>query len=331
MSGHPLHLLLTALGTPNSCFVLGAGASSPEVPTIAQLPDRLAPYAAQLGSFPARAIPDSPLRHLIAPLIGRARVTTSLDEWKAAGMTDSTIAVLLEHMIAAAHWQPLVQYSVFRLLPTNAAVVSFNWDGLAFVRCPQAEVLHPHGRLRPRHVVPGALDDALDTSQLIDGPDSRNWILPGLVLPGEEEAPRLRRVREKVLRLWESALSVTVIGYSFGLNSGLRYDQVWLDTFVEAMKLNKRAPLHILSPDAEDLRGHLVERIKRTINVHAWPYRWNALAAALETTSRRARARTIDELRVDAAALDILARTVGDESVAAYCSREIDERGGWAE
>jgi hypothetical protein len=232
-------------------------------------------------------------------------------------MTDSTIAVLLEHLIALAHWQPLPQYSVFRLFPTSAAVVSFNWDGLALARCPQAEIVHAHGRLRPRHIVPGALDDALDMSQLIDGSESRHWLIPGLVLPGEEEAPRLAVVRERVFELWRSAPSVTVIGYSFGLNSGLRYDQVWLDTFVEAMSLNKVAPVHILSPDSENLRGQIVERLKRTINVHAWPYRWNAVAAALEGTTRRARVPTIEALRIDSSALDLLGRALSTESAAA--------------
>ena len=316
MSGDPLHLLLTSFGTHRSCFVLGAGASAPDVPTIAQLPHSIASYATRLGSFPAAPIPDSPIRRLISPLIDRALLTTSLEEWKAAAMTDATVAVLLEYLIAKSHCQPLVQYSVFRLFPLDAAVVSFNWDGLAAVRCPQSEVVHPHGRLSPCHIIPGALDDALDMSQMIDGSDSRTWLIPELVLPGEEEAPRLRFVREKVFELWRSAASVTVIGYSFGLNSGLRYDQVWLDTFVEAMTLNKAAPVHILSPDAGDLRGQLVDRLKRTINVYAWPFRWNVVAAALDAAARRARAPMIHTLRLDRLAMEQLNRTLRDESVA---------------
>lgn len=307
MSDQPLGLLLTALGTPHSCYVLGAGASAPEVPTIAQLPDRAASYARLLSSWPASPIPSSPLRQLIAPLIERAQRTPSLGNWKAAGMTDTTVALVLEDLIATAHWRPLTQYSVFRLFPLNAAVVSFNWDGLAFARCPQSDVVHPHGRLPPRQIVPGALDAALDMSQLVDG---STWLLPGLVLPGEEEESRLRTVRERVFNLWRTAPCVTVIGYSFGLHSGLRYDQVWLDTFVAAMTVNNGAAVHILSPDAQHLREELAESLKRTINVHAWPFSWKAVADALEVAAKRARASTIEALCRDRSALELLDRAV---------------------
>jgi hypothetical protein len=68
---------------------------------------------------------------------------------------------------------------------------------------------------------------------LVDDPTFGALLVPGLVLPGEEEEARLRPVQERVLTLWRTAHAVIVIGYRFGLNSGLRYDQIWLDTFIE--------------------------------------------------------------------------------------------------
>jgi hypothetical protein len=240
-----------------------------------------------------------------------------LEEWKIGMMTDAAIAVALQHLIAEAHSRTLPQYSVFRLFPTNSTVVSFNWDGLASARCPQRGA-HPHGRLTPHRIVPGALDDALNQAQMIDGSDARNWLIPGLVLPGEEDAPRLRTVREEVFALWRSAASIAVVGYSFGLTSGLRYDQIWLDTFVEALSINRAAPVNIISPDAPHLRGELAERLKRTVNVHAWPVRWNVVGNALENVARPAQVTAIAQLRLDRSAMKSLGDAVCGEPTSAF-------------
>jgi hypothetical protein len=157
-------LLLTALGARHGCFILGAGASAPEVPTIAQLPGRVAAYASHVNSWPASLGPDTRFRSLISTLIERARLTGSLKEWKQASLTDGSVAAILQHMIASAHSRGLPQ-SVFRLFPVDSSVVSFNWDGLAQARCPQVQVVHPHGRLDPSALDASGLDEALDETQ----------------------------------------------------------------------------------------------------------------------------------------------------------------------
>jgi hypothetical protein len=116
VNGEPdLSLLLHALASPATVFVLGAGASAPEVPTVSQLPAYLRPFARYLTSIPATGLPDSPLRKLIAPLIEEAKVATSLEQVWPGMMTAGTIAVLIEDMIARAHRRRLPQYDVFRL------------------------------------------------------------------------------------------------------------------------------------------------------------------------------------------------------------------------
>lgn len=86
----------------------------------------------------------------------------------------------------------------------------------------------------------------------------------------EEEDERLVQTRDRVLELWRGSSHVVLIGYSFGIRSTLSYDRVWLDSFVEAFRINNKATVHIVDPDAASLRGELAERIKRTVNVHAW-------------------------------------------------------------
>ncbi len=286
----------------------------PDVPTLAQLPNVIAPFASQLGSFPAAPIPDTPLRQLIEPLIQAGRSATTVADWSKGAMTSATIAVLLEHIISIAHWRRLAQYDVFHLLPVGSSVVSFNWDGLARARCPQGAVIHPHGSLRPRLMLPCNLDDRLDYSQLDDSLDSRDWLLPGLVMPGEENAPKLRRVRERVFGLWHSAPTAVAIGYSFGLGYTIDYDRVWLDIFTEAMTRNRNASIHILSPDAFRIRAELTERIKRTVNVHAWSMRWDIFSRALLKVAHGRKLGTIAALRPHGEAITTAYRIMAESA-----------------
>jgi hypothetical protein len=292
-----LELLLDSMAIDGAAYVLGAGASMPDVPTLAQLPNAMAPFASHLGSFPASPIAKSALRSLVEPLIQASKSATTLAEWYPGAMTSATIAVLLEHIINIAHWRRLPQYDVFSLLPFDSSIVSFNWDGLAWTRCPQRLILHPHGALRPQFILPSSLGERLNDAQLDDSLYSREWLLPGLVMPGEENAPKHHHMRERVFELWRSAPSVIVIGYSFGLGYTIDYDGVWLDIFSEAMIRNTKAAVHILSPDASRVRAELAERIKRTVNVHAHPLRWDILSRSVISACHAQRLNSIAALR----------------------------------
>lgn len=281
MNQHDLALIIQALSAPGASFILGAGASAPAVPTFAQLGRTIASHVDRLSGFPASKIPRSGLRDLMQPVLDQAQRTTDLAEWKAGAMTTATIAAILEQIISRAHRLSLPQYRVFSLFSLESSVISFNWDGLAIARCPQRVVLHPHGVVQPRVLSDSEFDHLLFDTQDIDEPSARHWYLPNLVLPGEETSPDLSAVREEVLHLWMNAHSIIVVGYSFGLASHVSYDEVWLDSFAEACSRNGEAAVHIFSPDATMLRETLCDRIRRSVNVFAWPIRWDILASVL--------------------------------------------------
>lgn len=281
MDSQSLAFLVHALSSPRAAFILGAGASAPQVPTFASLASRLAEYATRLSGFPASPIPNSGLRALMSPVIEQARNTSDLAEWKAGAMTTATIAIVLEHLISSAHFRRLPQYEAFALFARDASITSFNWDGLARSRCPQRVVLHPHGTIRPRLLDDARLDDLLFDTQMIDSVGIREAILPGLVVPGEEEGQALSQMREAVLHLWMNAPIIVVIGYSFGLASDIDYDRVWLDTLVEACSRNRPAPIHVIAPDADRLVARVSDLLDRRIDIFAWSYRWNVLADVL--------------------------------------------------
>jgi len=231
-------------------------------------------------------------------------------------MTSATIAVVLEHLIAEAHWRSLPQYDVFGFLSRRSSIVSFNWDGLARARCPQRPVFHPHGYLGPRYLAALTLDDLLEYAQTDESSESRSWIIPGLVMPGEEDGSKHAEMRERVFRLWREASEAVVIGDRFGLGTALDYDRVWLDTFVEAFGVNANAPIHVLDPDAERIRGELAERIKRVINLHSWPVNWYALSRVLLAAARLHDIARIQELRVHPGTLERVYATVAESSLA---------------
>lgn len=312
MNQHDLALILDALSKPGAALVLGAGASAPVVPTFAQLANAIASHVDRLSSFPASTIPRSGLRDLMQPVLDQARRTSDPKDWKAGAMTTATIAAILEQIISRAHRVSLPQYRVFSLFSLESSVVSFNWDGLAITRCPQRIVLHPHGIVQPRALSDAEFDDLLLDTQDIDEPLARHWYLPGLVLPGEETSPALGPVREEVLGLWMKAPSIVVVGYSFGLVSHASYDEIWLDSFAEACSRNSEAPVHIIAPDAKMLRQALCERIQRSINVFAWPLKWNVLSSVL--LEMAARPKLLSALRINTDSMQSMARQISERS-----------------
>ena len=184
------------------------------------------------------------------------------------------------------------------LISLSCGIVSFNWDGLAHARCWQRPVIHPHGFLRPRPLSGQSLLAVIDDAQEFDLPSAYTVILPGLVMPGEETSSCLSTMRERVFNLWLDATSVVVVGYSFGIGSGLDYDAVWRETFAEAMRVNRRAPIHIIGPNAVDLRERLVDMIERPLTIHAWPLSWRDLASELLDLAREQGISRPNQLRI---------------------------------
>ena len=300
---HPLTNLLIALGTSDACFVLGAGASWPHVPTTGQMPDRFRQFAPRITSFPASKQPDFPIRHLMDPIaVDVLNTMEGLGNWKMHHWTADTIAVVLEQTIACAHKVNPPQYRVFQLFARRAPVVSFNWDGLARRFCPQHTVVHPHGCVIPRTLTQAELQERLFWTQLSESSDGKWWLGHSLVMIGEEAGDQIMSVRNKVSNLWRRSSSVVLIGYSFGIDTLLDYDRIWRDLFADALRLNP-VPIHIISPDAEHMREALSELISRSTDVVAWPLSWYALSRALLTHAQDHGYTRITQFIGDAAAL----------------------------
>lgn len=281
MTYEGMSLFLSALAMPGTCFVLGAGASAPDLPVTGEIATRLGEFTPLLGSFGVVPLPNSRVRQL--GLTGSRAPMESLEyawEWH---RTAASTAVLLRHVLRSTAQEGLSQYRVFRLFDQYSSVVSFNWDGLARDWCPQRRVIHPHGAMSGGGFTLPELDDLLFWTQEDDWSDGRD-LLGSVVLPGEEEAKVSQRTVDAVRELWMSAPAIVVIGYGFG--SGGEYDEMWAETFGEAMRRNATAPVHFVAPKPLEVAREMTDRMERSANVHAWPLHWNYFSRVLLSASR---------------------------------------------
>jgi hypothetical protein len=229
-----------------------------------------------VSSWPV-AIRDSPLRRLMKAM-GLGTVD-SLLEWKAGALSDGAIALLIQQTSHPDRTRCPANYAVFRLIPVESSVVSFNWDGLAEDCCPQRIVFQPHNRFpRFRAFGPEELVQYLDLLQNAEHLSAQEALNTDVIFPGEEEHPSMYPVLEKIHEVWRTCSSVVVIGFGLGLN-GI-YDRVWRDVFVDAISIN-RVPVSIVSPNATEIAGELAELLRRAMNVFAWNYSWAAVSRTL--------------------------------------------------
>lgn len=282
-----LPFLFQAFGRDRASFVLGSGASAPDVPLLNQLRYSLGARGVELaGSFPAGTQSMTPLRRLIES----PEPPRNLWEWKVGALTSASVAFLLGQRLAAVESCP-PQYRVFRTFTPVASVVSFNWDGLAEDCCPQT-VIQPHGRSRTRTLTARDVEETLFWTQMFPDGDGRDYLPGDLILPGEERE-RAADILPAACAAWLGCSVVLAIGYGFGFHGD--YDQVWRDWFVECMRRNPVA-IHVVAPDADRIAGELCGRIERSLNVYAWPFQWKQLAIALLETMRLRRLRWAVEL-----------------------------------
>lgn len=266
-------MLFSALAMPGACFVLGAGASAPELPLTGEIGNRLGSFTRLLGSFGVMPLPTTPVRQL--GMTGSTAPRESLEYVWQAHRTAASTAVLLRHILRSTAGTCPSQYEVFRFFDRYASVVSYNWDGLARDWCPQQRVIHPHGAIRGFGFTPGQLEDLLFWTQEDEWSDGLDFLGP-VVLPGQEESVVSQQTINAVRDLWMSASAIVAIGYGFG--SAGEYDEMWADIFAEAMRRNPMTPVHIVAPNSMEIARAMSVRMQRSVNVFAWPLRWNVLA-----------------------------------------------------
>lgn len=249
--------LLRDVFQPRTCYVLGAGASAPDVPLTSGIWSIALESQGLLSSWPGGPIKSSWLRREVARELGSYGNAT-LEGWKLVAQTSATLNVLLEQRLARARRLKLPQYEVFSLFPKEGAIVSFNWDGLSD-RCLQRIKIDVHGRSSARLLTRTELEEMIEFTQLLDGSDNE-MLTSKLVFPGHEASVIRGSTGEAVYRLFKGASSIVIIGHRMGTGD---YDEEWQDLLYEATKA-KAATIHVVSGgESHEIADKLSQRLGR--------------------------------------------------------------------
>lgn len=148
--GWQVRTLIKALNSPRLVLLLGAGASAPDVPTIAMLRDRIKEVVRKLGPI-ARDLQDREDTPLIKTILSDMQFddneTTYVRHIVQGGLTHQTLELIVHTELTPPESQdPLPQYEIFNHKPARATLLNYNTDGLATRFCGERHLVLPmHG------------------------------------------------------------------------------------------------------------------------------------------------------------------------------------------
>ncbi len=290
----PLQTLLSALEEPSSCFVLGAGASAPIVPTAAQLGAHVRKRLLATGTFPANPIPRDAISDRI---LGAVRTSFGPSDDASAIEEELVARYLSPAAVRAAAVEVLrpeassyapPQYQVFGLSKHRLSLINFNNDGLADRYCSQHAVINVHGTslsVEDRALVDW--DGMIDVLQNFH--ELRGIEIPGLLLP-QREPEEIAMTSEYVAaqRLLEGARRLVLVGYSFGDMD----DRVAYDLVIRTIS-SRRVATVVVKPDATDLALQISEDSGSSTVASLSAY-WDKLASAIIASLGQPRHKTCD-------------------------------------
>src|ERR1700733_373671 len=297
-TGPGLRTLLDIIQRPQSCAVLGAGASAPLVPLAGQLSQLVRKRLLAVGIFPATRIARDEIADRI---LGSGRAF--IPPWDTDGLLEEELvaehlspgavkAATISLLWPQAHdWVP-PQYAAFNISPNPLALINYNSDGLASQYCSQHWIVNVHGT-----VLSAAQRQHLDWDRCIDALQEFHSLeltsVPGLLLPQREPlAMASNTAYEKVWKLLVQSHRIAIIGYSFGEG-----DDVVAYSYLRTVLRERNIPCVVVNPDARELAGELSESAKAR-RVYPLPMYWHMLACALLASRCRPRLKNCDHRRL---------------------------------
>jgi hypothetical protein len=307
---HPDHLraLLAAMASQDTVFILGAGASAPEMPTMkALVPEVVELLRKQVhGFFPSER---TPLHERFLPVDEDGNPKDLKDDsgFYAHCVTAESIKLAI-HECLDPHRRvttPLPQYEVFDLVGANATILNYNTDGLA-KSGPNRRLYWMHGTVIPGYsewLATRELNAWWDAQYGIQvAPDSLQY--PGPEPPEYLVVHRLNRVRQRL----REAAAVVIIGYSFGLGATGLDDQQSYTMVCDELR-ERDVPVLVVDPGGDAIAGRLAEDLRnlRVLHIAA---RWDLLTRAILRAAREKGAGDLTSLDI-AAILNEYAKLIG--------------------
>lgn len=268
-----LSALSRCFSTPESFYVLGAGASVPHVPTTVQLSERILESFLEHGVFQTEPI----LRDVIS-----SRVIRDPEYWKdplrwelIQRLPPSYVIGKLPELLATRPRIASANYDVFALAAKPSTIFNMNVDRLAMRSCKGHRVFEPHGRsLSPEMFE--RIGWSTYTKAILDFSELSPPTIPGLVLPGPEPAEVLTRAEYRAAaRLLPISKHFSIIGYSFGA-----MDDLHTHAFLTSRIPRAHQAVIIVSLEPYEMMYRLSDELKST-GVFAIPANWQYLSQAI--------------------------------------------------
>jgi hypothetical protein len=266
-------LLMDALCSDRTSFILGAGASAPEVPVMQDLIKRvLQQFKKHVQGFVNVEKPTS-THYLFAESIE--------DETEREKFLISSISEL-RYLIAKELNPPVsvfqkapCQYRLLSMVKPGMQIINYNVDKLASVHCRSAKLNLVHGEIPIEFVNLLPIEKAIEISQygIEIIPEKSFW------LPVPELESELLNKIEPAYRSLLNVSNIVVIGYSFGMSSNGMMDQLSFDALVEYCS-NRNIRIYVVSPSPRDLAECLEECLKNS-NIVQIPVYWNLFCRAI--------------------------------------------------
>lgn len=268
----------------HSLYLLGAGASDPEIYRGAKLSKEVRRIFWENGVFPASAQKTSSLKSAILkvntdfPQNDCYITQRELDELTPPEFVEVTVAQLLTRKESIFP----VQYKIFDLFYPSV-IFNFNVDNLAVRIHWKHEVHYPHLKIEPQVAHAKCIQKALD------------WlIIPGNVAeyfhywrPVPESSfitstKPYRRSYRRLLDVFPNIHNVCFIGYSFGAWGGGIDDAESFELLTDLLRRHPR-PILVVNPEPYDLIHLLEGSVKQ--KVFGLSCKWNILAKFIATGS----------------------------------------------
>jgi len=256
-----------------SLYVIGSGASHPEIGRASEISELLRDAIWRNGIFPATPQATTQLKErLLAPHSAIQRTDCTIPQVELDRLTPpELIEALLPRFLTLNHPDISGRYKIFdRFWPS--VVFNFNQDNLSDCLNAKHLQLHPHGKIIPALAHSELLNEAI--RWLAISPQVGDRFKYWRPVP-EHQGITSEKPYSQIKTIFPTVRYLVIIGYSFGSWGGSRDDAESFEMFMDLLRWK---PTHVLVIDPSPLP--LIELIKESAklrSVDSLMCRWNIL------------------------------------------------------
>jgi hypothetical protein len=270
-------------------YILGAGASYHLVPTIAQIADKILPYAARFHGFPAGGMRNNITfqRIINEDTLPSSRIRTPVEVLvKGGNLAPATLHGLWRRELAPRNLSiPIPHYEVFQLARRRSILFLLNVDGIGRRCCRQRHfAIEAHGSDPPEELHSKWSEELIDRNIYEFDP----WQFLHGALPIGPEPVGIAQTApyRRAFDLFRTAKNLVLVGYSFGRrkDGGIDDNQTF-DFFVNLLREYPKPHL-VVDKEPTSIAGEIQDAASLR-DVYAIQAEWNHLSQAILNVAHR--------------------------------------------